>query len=554
MDIAWKEILEFPVLRSAHLRTVKSWGDRRVRWVSVIEMPVEDFVREDEFVLTSAMGCNEAPKLLEQLVCDVAASKAAALGIATGYYIPEIPARVIALAEERELPILEIPWEVRFSEIGHAVSDALRKAELGTLEAAQEIQADVLDLILRGASPADVATAISRRLQMPTLIADARGEVVGRGSGSHRLEELFREAQGTASPDAPHPTPSVPVEIPLHGCRLLQYPIGSTQGVDGYLVLHDTSKAGVFAFGWRERQMVEHAATACAFWFLNQSAMRGAEMRSRAAFIWNLAKGQIAPDEALSTGARLGLHLERRHICIVGHADNQEEEGVAGGGVLDRVDRVHHAVEEVIARASEALGLRVVLSYQRETFLVYVEATEDEALQPAHRLLDRVDRQLLEVMPRLVISWGIASQQPGAAAFAAGYKAALEALDIGYRQNGVGHRTAAREVRLYRTLLRIAEDPEVQEFVRELLDRLADYDHKKGGELVVTLSTFLRTRGQISETARLLNLHRQSLVYRINKIESLTGRSLSDPENWFLFGLAIRIATLKAAQAPHARA
>ena len=40
---------------------------------------------------------------------------------------------------------------------------------------------------------------------------------------------------------------------------------------------------------------------------------------------------------------------------------------------------------------------------------------------------------------------------------------------------------------------------------------------------------------------RELNLHRQSLLYRLKKIEALTNRSLSNTDDLFLLNLSIRL-------------
>ncbi|MFB4166322.1 helix-turn-helix domain-containing protein, partial [Alteribacillus sp. JSM 102045] len=42
-----------------------------------------------------------------------------------------------------------------------------------------------------------------------------------------------------------------------------------------------------------------------------------------------------------------------------------------------------------------------------------------------------------------------------------------------------------------------------------------------------------RNRGNVSQTARELNLHRQSLLYRLRKIETLTGCNLVNSDDTF---------------------
>nr|WP_281419503.1 helix-turn-helix domain-containing protein [Bacillus alkalicola] len=52
-------------------------------------------------------------------------------------------------------------------------------------------------------------------------------------------------------------------------------------------------------------------------------------------------------------------------------------------------------------------------------------------------------------------------------------------------------------------------------------------------------------KGNVSQTARALNLHRQSLLHRLRNIESLTQLSLVDSDDLFLLELSVRLWMLK---------
>ena len=61
--------------------------------------------------------------------------------------------------------------------------------------------------------------------------------------------------------------------------------------------------------------------------------------------------------------------------------------------------------------------------------------------------------------------------------------------------------------------------------------------------LIKTFTVYTKNKGNVSQTARELNLHRQSLLYRLRKIEALTKLSLIDPDDLFLLDLSIKIWT-----------
>jgi DNA-binding PucR family transcriptional regulator len=122
------EALKLAPLQSSRLLTPKV-KDRTVLGISVIETPVESFVRPGELVLTTAMGLGRSPQRLEQFVLEVANANAAGLVIGVGAHIKRIPASVIARAERLGMPLIQMPWEERFSDVIEAVLRKLLSGE-----------------------------------------------------------------------------------------------------------------------------------------------------------------------------------------------------------------------------------------------------------------------------------------------------------------------------------------------------------------------------------------------------------------------------------------
>lgn len=65
---------------------------------------------------------------------------------------------------------------------------------------------------------------------------------------------------------------------------------------------------------------------------------------------------------------------------------------------------------------------------------------------------------------------------------------------------------------------------------RELVVPLSDYDLERGSDLTKTLSVYFETGTNASETADRLFLHRNSLLYRLERIQELTGLDLKEPD------------------------
>src|SRR5215207_5258477 len=147
---------------------------RRVRWVAVIEWPVEDFVARDEFVLTTGIGCDEAQ--FTQLVTEVADAEAAALCLAVGpgAPYPAAPAGALAVADERGMPLIEIPWEVRFADVLRSLTDRLLSARYAaTMGSPDRLPAGFTDALLHRHGLRAIAEALEGMTERGVLVLDS---------------------------------------------------------------------------------------------------------------------------------------------------------------------------------------------------------------------------------------------------------------------------------------------------------------------------------------------------------------------------------------------
>jgi len=76
-------------------------------------------------------------------------------------------------------------------------------------------------------------------------------------------------------------------------------------------------------------------------------------------------------------------------------------------------------------------------------------------------------------------------------------------------------------------------------FQQETLGKLLT--HEGAGELIHTLEAFFEHNGNLSQAAEALFIHRNTLLYRLERISSLTNLDLEMPENRLAIQLALRI-------------
>ncbi|MFG2329180.1 PucR family transcriptional regulator [Streptomyces sp. NPDC048604] len=136
---------------------------------------------------------------------------------------------------------------------------------------------------------------------------------------------------------------------------------------------------------------------------------------------------------------------------------------------------------------------------------------------------------------------------PGAVAGIATPRRGLAELDASWREAGAATRAALAEPRLGPVAQWSAIGP------YRLLTSLPPSPHDPSAgplltpahaELARTAEVFLDHAGQAGRTAAALGIHRQTLYYRLSRVEALTGLDLDDGEDRLLLHMALKAAKL----------
>jgi purine catabolism regulator len=131
--------------------------------------------------------------------------------------------------------------------------------------------------------------------------------------------------------------------------------------------------------------------------------------------------------------------------------------------------------------------------------------------------------------------------KPGIGGVRASYREAEQALTMGLRLFGGGRVVGFGDLGLYRLLYALQGHPELREFYDDQVRALLDYDRRTGAGLMRTLDAFFRCHGSPTEMAALLHLHRNTVLYRLRRVEEIGHLRLDDPETRLNLHLCLRV-------------
>jgi sugar diacid utilization regulator len=289
-------------------------------------------------------------------------------------------------------------------------------------------------------------------------------------------------------------------------------------------------------------QVADRAASVLAIELAKQSAVVEARLRIQGDFLSDLLDTVTPPDGPLLERARrLGYDLERPHLVFVVRPRELPQNGTA-------VSRAYQRFLDVARRRLVLADVATLLRERDGCVQVLMPCPSDvqpddhdEVIEWIERL--RVGLEAAMAPESLPVVAGI-GRVPGAemthyTAMREAARAADIAASMSPTATGSLHFARLGALRL---IFHLADNPELRAFQRDVLGPLESSDSVRRSEFVRTLDAFLRASGNHMRAARDLNVHRNTLIYRLERIQELLGGAdLEDPEMRLNLQLALKI-------------
>jgi len=111
------------------------------------------------------------------------------------------------------------------------------------------------------------------------------------------------------------------------------------------------------------------------------------------------------------------------------------------------------------------------------------------------------------------------------------------------REGGVTH---FNDLGVYRYLYKIARMDDLRDMYQDQVGRIANYDRRKGTDLLDTLEIYLECAGNLTKTSNRLFVHRNTLIQRLERLQSLCEIDVQERANWLTLQVAIKVYKLRS--------
>lgn len=513
-----RNILTLLASRDAELVAGAEGLERRVTWACRMRtrLPAFESIHGGELALLTLSQLRRIGEPLPRLIKSLHSEGVAAIAVAAPS-LEILDPEAATAADQLRLPLILLPASASLELIEREVITFVVSFRGDMERKATEISRQLMQLSVQGAGIQGIIEHLALICQKWAVVADA-GHIIRYQAAPPATEPLAL------------PTTLSDTAFSQRGLAHITAPILIRHEVVGYLALvAQENKAD-----YLERIILGQVVPILALEFAREKERSEVESRYQLEAFMDVLQGTYRqPEEMLIRARVLGYNLTLPQVVVIFEVSPTEPAYAPGSPQAQWGRRLR---DELLLAWPEGW---IVAETSRVVALLPINvASTSEEEQNIQNRLERVRARMQQHEQRPPFSGGLGRIAKSLPEIPQAYREAQQALEIGRQLFGGEKLHSFASLGIYRLLFHLDGNNELKQFYQETLGPLLNADTRGDGALIDTLEGFFRYNGNLSEAARAMHLHRNSLLYRLGRIEEIVGHSLEDPE----FRLALQIA------------
>lgn len=527
--------------------TVVAGGDfrqRAVNWAATLinwEVLGQQ-VRAGDLVVLPAILISAAVE--SQITAGV--RELAALEVAGILSFGSLPDETTNLARDLNLPLLLVPASSSLRDIQQNVTALLLDRQKQTSERGMQLYRRLSEMSREGQGLAAMAEVMSQLTGKIIVVQDKRLEIqaISRPASSpideapllrwlsqrDNLPPLLRNRKAVAKVAQSYWQQLLPIEAHGSNVARLVSPIISGDRARGYV-----SAVGLAdELDMLDTLTVEHGAAACALEMAKAKAISETKKALRGDFLEGLLAGTLPAKEIERLESRLDHDTRQLHAVLTFTWNSPNAPSLR---------RLTTTINWLLTTHNRPALLHV---YSDDHACVFqaLKSSDGANMSTAQELERRVREQIEAEFPEARLVAGISGPAANLSEWPTVYREAVQAMRLGQRLN-LNRLVDFHSLGVFQLLGQIEDIPAVRAFCEQVIGPLVKYDEEHHSSLVQTMDAYFAHHGNISQTAESLFIHRNTLLYRLDRIQELTGQNLNQADMRLAMHLSLKLWQLR---------
>lgn len=481
-------------------------------------------------------------------------------GVLLPEHLPELAARGAAVVlvrepnedrwplHDRQVPVVGFHATASVDAVIRLVAQLALAHESHVLRYATAVHEKLAAILHRGVGVESICQQLERVTGCAVAFLDANStlQAIARehhpwidsttaGAIARRVSHDHGEMRAALTPHH-QPVHEQRVTLDEGAARVLASPVRVADRSEGWLLLIAPDDGSMHDAATRTVALQE-AVSIVGTEVLRMRAIERAEERARGNFVHALLHGRFSNQADLAArAAHRRFPIDRRYGVVIVQVQGLIGENDAPQR-LANMSRIALRMRGAEERAALAAVVGDVIAVVREVAPA-TRSGKDKGNAELTAYAQALHRRLQpETHRKVLITYGRPVE--GAMQIGDSYRDARIALSL-TDQLGSTEPVGFLDMRTYVTLLDLALSQEGRAYAREMLDPLRD----ASGDLEESARTYITTGGNLTQASRDLNVHRNTMLYKLDRASRAIAQDLRSPEVRFSVWLALKLDLL----------
>lgn len=521
-----KDALQLPVMETTKLVAGKKGINKKIKWVTIVEV-LEDIerIQDGEFLITTGFNLLEDKERMDVFHNLLRLRPLSGVAIYTSFYMETIPESFIELADKHDLPLIEIPTDINFSEITKVVLEYIVNKQTRLLEQSEKIHHELTTMILNDQSLTEVTNRLAQLTDSNIYIYNEFYDISYSSSDLGHISHTTFTINQQEIDISRYLLYSLEKEskehIRIENCVFTIYPIIAKQSCFGWIVMVKSQD------NWQELDdiAIERAASIYAMEFLKKQAVEETQLRIQSnlledIFNKNYINERLIIDQALKLDYDLSVTQCVFHVTFK-HLKKAD---------IHLVDRLYQMIEHLLIQKNKQYMIQTKL--QSAILLTNINGdTDDKLYRQAVQLANELKEEWQYYFPKNELLIGIGNFYDQVADLGKSAKEAQYAAQLSQLIDSKSNITHYRDLGMYDLLLEMNQSGiNLTNIYKNSLNGLFA-DTEREIDLIETIEAYFKNSQSIQRTSEELFIHRHTLRYRLNQIEQRTGLNLKSTDD-----------------------
>lgn len=508
---------------------------RMVSWARRMSSQAPAFTNLEEGEIT-LLAVAAIPLIDERLTLSQMITSLAARNVAAAVVVGDVSLQAQRVADKHHLCILTLPDTADLRDVERDIIRLIVEREAQLDRRGRQIYRQLAQLSIENRGLSAIVEAVRDLVGKSVFLHDEHLIIQAQALDEHcpfspdelrsylANENTVKQWLGGQALDSKAP-PWTYLDLDTQGWRCCVSAIVIEGQLSGYLSIVGPPDS----FDDLDRLATERGALVCAVELAKQRAVVAVENRFRGDFLATLLTASATEGAALAQrAAEMYYALDRQHAVILVNLPHGNSR--AWTVVADEL-RAHLA----------NMPIQTLFCAYEEKLAILCAADDVAVLKNLAHYAQAAQDRIALLAPGSRVVMGIGRPGAGLAGLRRSFTQAREALTLAQTLFDGNKVFSFGDLGLYHVLNHLRECDQLVDFYTQTLGALVAYDQEHDAQLIPTLEAFFAHLGNVSQTAEALHLHRNSLLYRLERIAEIGDVDLEDADDRFALQLALKV-------------